>query len=1643
MKISALSLNERLHHAHEHGAFNMQSLLCALPNSSAPTWLRDSPTPAAAQPRPGRNSERASMNGAVLRALGDLNTETPFEVAIDFREYFHQCPIANHHSIAPEMHGLGRSRACVDYDGAGAAPIAEQLAKLSDAELAVDSHPSFEYNGDDYLQHVRPTIVRFVQATGGRARESQVRAVRAVLTRDMVYGTTDCDAYTALGVPQSNYFKWKGLVNALRAQAPAHADAADALVTLSGATPPTSPPASAPPSPPSASADDDSALLEDSLGCVPALCNPQPPVLPPAAFGFFVLGDGSIQCCKCTSIFVCSGVRQCLLDDQPGTVLHVPTDPTGIHIIDGAKAATLQRDPSPAASAAPPLPAPPPPPPSSVGVSSTDRPGIAPPDFPTDGLALPCAAFDDFSPDGTPLGKGLRFIGDEACRGTFVGAFIGSELVTVSEHTKACRRNPLYGEYANELRGWVLRSGPRPIGVALVNEDALPNIELILVEIDRYEQPAATLACYFATCRLRQGDPLYADYGEAYDDVRKAKNYLRPACQGDADLPPSLQLSDSELEQAVRQAFPGDALEHVIKWGGVLDYDSDKGVQPGKRGDPNRRRVAIPRSVARQLAAAQLPAHGHTAAQLAQLATHGPLSDTRQDARRQLAAYRLASETIAEAGAGGEALAAVETLCASFDDASSKQPASAWPRTTVHAAVVYTNSNSAFASDEAARVYFGVQDAALWAIWLDRLRALHLVEQPAARKADTATTSSPGGGEATTPASSPPDAALSPLQQVEAWLALRDSDDAVARQQLAAFRHAVAAVDSTGLSDRALPAVEVLCASFPDSPTKQPALAWACAAAHAALIHLSGAGPPFEDDENARTHYGIDDAPAWARWLARLRKLGSDAGADSRAPTRRIPPSYHGVPASAQWCPGPLSATSVRETVARAATEGKPYSPEEQRLLEEWALREESAAPDVPLPDDSPPCAAAQESTPAAARLLTPTAESSIIASSSAKPDGPFLLGRRPRGALLLSKASKRPPAQPAPVPTLDADEVAALDALLQDAWPSPAKEALQPLPPPPSSPGALLLPDGPPPPSPPCSPPPPLSWLIDGTVVHYPTEEQLRSLNTGDRAILLPGPPKTDCFGHRWDANPLADVDYGTPEVCPEMYGLGRSGACVDYDGPGSPEHDIARQLRRFNNQRDLSEEVAMAAHAQVDAAEIASAFLQQMSNSPGDSDLSATVREIRHVNAQRDLAAEVAMVAGDEPAAPDRTIVAACRRDTAAPTDRLTVASAEPALGSPDFNNSGLRAARCPCCWSLLSITHTDGCSCGGGVCSVCLNDSCACPWLDGKPAPPPPLRAAANAPAFGYVDLPLGDPYAPSIIIVGEFSGAFAKACRERFPSEITLTVDFRLAEHGFGLHYCGDVRDVLWRHRWRLLIGHPPCAKAARSNTVGLAERLADGSLWFAMSFAVMLYTAPADTVIVEQPPSWLETVYRPPDRRLQFLDFGVPYSKEWLLWTRGGDFLSPTPSTPGASPSAAAAHRIQHSNKDERERLRSTSPPQVAEAVCSAITLGAAPPAPQPIMSEELAAMARGYRAAFATEPPPGWDSPIAMPPRGGASDYSPNCRRRRAGGADPAADLPLDGRRRPAGGATAEPAAQPASRAAPATTEGGTNAPYR
>eukprot|EP00966_Prymnesium_polylepis_P239109 5530296-Prymnesium_polylepis.1 len=66
---------------------------------------------------------------------------------------------------------------------------------------------------------------------------------------------------------------------------------------------------------------------------------------------------------------------------------------------------------------------------------------------------------------------------------------------------------------------------------------------------------------------------------------------------------------------------------------------------------------------------------------------------------------------------------------------------------------------------------------------------------------------------------------------------------------------------------------------------------------------------------------------------------------------------------------------------------------------------------------------------------------------------------------------------------------------------------------------------------------------------------------------------------------------------------------------------------------------------------------------------------------------------------------------------------------------------------------------------------------------PAPPAPLRSLAEGDrqrVLGFVELPLRDPFAPTILCACNHSEALPLALEAAFPGEIVLTCDFRRAD-----------------------------------------------------------------------------------------------------------------------------------------------------------------------------------------------------------------------------------------------------------------------
>lgn len=82
--------------------------------------------------------------------------------------------------------------------------------------------------------------------------------------------------------------------------------------------------------------------------------------------------------------------------------------------------------------------------------------------------------------------------------------------------------------------------------------------------------------------------------------------------------------------------------------------------------------------------------------------------------------------------------------------------------------------------------------------------------------------------------------------------------------------------------------------------------------------------------------------------------------------------------------------------------------------------------------------------------------------------------------------------------------------------------------------------------------------------------------------------------------------------------------------------------------------------------------------------------------------------------------------------------------------------------------------------------------------------------------------------------EFTGALRTALEAQ--GKTALSVDFHPCEAG-GMHYRGDVRDVVGLQRWEAVYFFPPCFQQLRGDKDCLAYKLADGRAFWGMVFVL--------------------------------------------------------------------------------------------------------------------------------------------------------------------------------------------------------------
>jgi len=114
--------------------------------------------------------------------------------------------------------------------------------------------------------------------------------------------------------------------------------------------------------------------------------------------------------------------------------------------------------------------------------------------------------------------------------------------------------------------------------------------------------------------------------------------------------------------------------------------------------------------------------------------------------------------------------------------------------------------------------------------------------------------------------------------------------------------------------------------------------------------------------------------------------------------------------------------------------------------------------------------------------------------------------------------------------------------------------------------------------------------------------------------------------------------------------------------------------------------------------------------------------------------------------------------------------------------------------------------------------------------------------------------------------------------------------------YGLHYQGDVRDILYE-KWDLIIAHPPCTYLANSGVQHLHK---DKTRWKkleeARKFFMLFYNHPCKRICIENPVPHKYAKLPDYSQLIHPYYFGDPFMKKTCLWLKGLPILMCTKIT---------------------------------------------------------------------------------------------------------------------------------------------------
>lgn len=260
-------------------------------------------------------------------------------------------------------------------------------------------------------------------------------------------------------------------------------------------------------------------------------------------------------------------------------------------------------------------------------------------------------------------------------------------------------------------------------------------------------------------------------------------------------------------------------------------------------------------------------------------------------------------------------------------------------------------------------------------------------------------------------------------------------------------------------------------------------------------------------------------------------------------------------------------------------------------------------------------------------------------------------------------------------------------------------------------------------------------------------------------------------------------------------------------------------------------------------------------------------------------------------------------------------------------------------------------------------------------------PPPRAPPLTSIAEVVRL-LARPSPPTVLVGFEFSGAMRTALEaEGF---VTLSADLRPCEIG-GLHYLGDVRDLLTIQVWERAYFFPPCYQQLRGDLDCLPHKIDDGRAFWGCALVLhVLFTVTSHMVFVEQPDTIVADCFNPAEwsdteiYEFRTAHFGDTSDKFVRLTTRNVSLSAP----PHADRHPPPLPRSQFDYPDAEARDRARSTWQLHPETCAALAKAMPACDLRPtivLFTSVIESFAVEWHLAFG-QVPSGYRAPTALPP---------------------------------------------------------------